>query len=255
MKKPLHVLALFAVASATSDAAVIFSENFGSTTTNPTATAFSVQQAWDYSDSTGTTVNTNESRLFNPAGVGSQENTHGWISSLTTGNTFQQIQSNNTFSALPALNVGESYVITLTWYAASQTSTTANDVNAYVNFTSTGNSFTFVNGSNGTPVSANFSPQTLNDSNGAADTIGMTFLAEGGSGGYDAGRTFTASFTTTDALNGDAFSLALGRTTNVAASAFVMYDNVSIDVAVVPEPGTALLGGLGVLALLRRRRI
>lgn len=31
-------------------------------------------------------------------------------------------------------------------------------------------------------------------------------------------------------------------------------DNVSIDISVVPEPGPAILGGLGLLALLRRRR-
>jgi hypothetical protein len=32
------------------------------------------------------------------------------------------------------------------------------------------------------------------------------------------------------------------------------YDNVRLDGTLVPEPSTALLGGLGMLALLRRRR-
>lgn len=254
MKKTPHLFALFAATTLSSNAAIVFSENFGSATVNPTAASFTAQQTWNYSDSAGTTVNTNESRLFTPAGVGSGETTHGWISSLTTGNTYQQIQSGGTFTGLPTLNVGESYLITLSWYAAAQTSVAANDVNAYVNITTGGNGLSFVSGTNGTPGQGHLVSQTLSDGNAAADTVGISFVAQGGSGGYDAGRNYTAFFTTTDDLNGDAFSLMLGRTTNAAGSAFVIYDNVALDVAVVPEPAAAMLGSLGLLALLRRRR-
>lgn len=254
MKKTSRTLVLLAATTVSARAAVVFSENFGSSTVNPTAASFTVQNTWNYSDSAGTTVNTNESRLFNPGGAGSGENTHGWISSLTAGNTFQQIQSNGTFAGLPALGTGEQYVITLSWYGAAQTSLTANDVNAYVNFTTGGNGLTFVSGANGTPGQVHIVPQTLSDGNAAADTIGLSYLAQGGPGGYDAGRSYTAVFTTTDSLNGDAFSLALGRTTNTGGSAFMIYDNVALDVAIVPEPGAALLGSFGLLALLRRRR-
>ena len=117
-----------------------------------------------------------------------------------------------------------------------------------------GNSLAFVTGANGTPGQVHIVPQILSDGNGASDTVGMNFVAQGGGGGYDAGRNYTATFTTTDALNGDAFSLVLGRTSNVGGAAFVIYDNVTIDVAVVPEPAAALLGSLGLFALLRRRR-
>ena len=255
MNKTPHVIALLAATVLSSDATVIFAENFGSTTVNPTTTSFTVQQTWSYSDNIDTAVNANASRLFNPGAVGSGETTHGWISSLATGNTFQQIQSNGSFTALPTLNLGEYYVVTLSWYGASQTSVTANDVNAYVNFTSSGNSLAFVTGANGAPGQAHIVSQTLSDSNAASDSLGLNFVAQGGAGGYDPGRIYTASFITFDDLNGDAFSLALGRTSNVGGAAFVIFDNVSIDVAVAPEPETALLGSLGILMLLRRRRV
>ena len=254
MKKAPLAVALLAVTAATAKAAIVFSEDFGSSTVNPTATSFTAQQTWNYSDSVDTTVNSNASRLFNPGGAGSGETTHGWISALATGNTFQQIQSTGTFTSLPTLDIGEYYLITLSWYAAAQTSVATNDLNAYVNFTTGGNDLVFASGANGTPGQAHFVSQTLADSNGAGDTIGMNFVAQGGTGGYDASRTYTATFTTTDALNGDAFSLVLGRAANVSASSFAIYDNVALDVAVVPESAAALFGSLSVLVLLRRRR-
>lgn len=254
MSKTPRLLALLAATTLSSNAAVVFSENFGSTNVNPTTGTFTAQQTWNYADSNGAVVDTNASRLFTPGGAGSGETTHGWISALAAGNLYQQIESSGTFSGLPTLNLGEYYLITLSWYAASQTSTAANDVNAYVNLTTASSGLTFVSGSNGTPGQAHLFAQSLSDSNAAAGAVGMNFVAQGGSGGYDAGRTYMATFTTTDALNGDVFSLALGRTTNVAGTPFVIFDNVSVDVSVVPEPASALLGSFGVLLLLRRRR-
>jgi hypothetical protein len=258
MKKTPHVLALLAATAVSANAAVILSENFGSTTVNPTAAtvgAPTVQNSWSYTDSAGATVNTNESRLFNPGGVGSGETTHGWISALTTGNTFQQISTTGNFSTLPALGVGQSYVFTLTFFASAQTSVAANDVNAYVDFASVGKAFSFTTGGNGAITNpTNFSTQTIVDSNAAADTLRLGFVAQGGGGGYNSDRSYTASWTSTSLLGSDSFTLSLGRTTNVAASSFVFFDNVSLDVGVVPEPGCALLGSFGLLALLRRRR-
>ena len=254
MSKTSHLFALLAVTTLSSNAAVVFSENFGGTNVNPTTATFTAEQTWNYTDSNGAVVDANASRLFSPGGAGSGETTQGWISAQATGNTFQQIESSSTFGGLPTLNLGEYYLITLTWYAASQTSTAANDVNAYVNLTTASSGLTFVSGSNGTPGQTHIFAQSLSDSNAAAGAVGMNFVAQGGAGGYDAGRTYTATFTTTDALNGDVFSLALGRTTNVAGTPFVIFDNVSLDVAVVPEPASVLLGSLGLLVLLRRRR-
>ena len=88
----------------------------------------------------------------------------------------------------------------------------------------------------------------------AADTLRLGFVAQGGAGGYNSDRSYTASWTSTSVLGADNFTLALGRTTNVAGTPFAFFDNVSLDVDVVPEPGCALLGSFGLLALLRRRR-
>ncbi|MCW1925775.1 hypothetical protein OKA05_24670 [Luteolibacter arcticus] len=257
MKKTPRVIALLAASIVSANAAVVFSENFGSTTAS-TATTFgspTVQNTWTYSDSAGTTVNTNESRLFNPGGAGSGENTHGWISALTTGNTFQQITTTGSFVTLPALGVGQNYVFTLTFFASAQTSVVANDLNAYVDFSSAGKSFSFTTGSNGSITNpTNFVSQSLSDSNAAADTLRLGFVAQGGGGGYNSDRSYTASWTSTSVLGSDSFSLALGRTTNAAGASFAFFDNVSLDVVVVPEGGCALLGSFGLLALLRRRR-
>lgn len=248
------LLGACALCVASSQAAVVFSEDFGSSQTNPTTNPFTTQNLWNYSDSAGTTINNNDSRLFNPNGAGSQETTVGWITANLNGKTFQQIESGGTFSALPTLNVGEAYLLTLSWYGSAQTSTSA-DAEAYVGFSTIGKNLTFVSGSNGT--TAGYTPQTLTDSAPAPESILMNFIAEGGSGGYVDGRTFTASFLTTDDLNGSAFSIALGRGADLTANpVFVLYDNISLDVSVVPvpEPSAALLGGIGTLALLRRRR-
>ncbi len=53
----------------------------------------------------------------------------------------------------------------------------------------------------------------------------------------------------TSAVQGDFNTVVLRTSTNTAAQ---LFDN--IQVSVIPEPSTALLGGLGLLALLRRRR-
>lgn len=253
MKFPPLFLAAAALAPSLSTGAVILSENFGSTNVNPTATTFTTQESWSYSDSAGTTVTGDESRLFSPGGAGSQETTHGWISALNGAQTFQQIQASKTFVGLPTLEIGQTYQFTLTFYASAQTSVAANDVNAYVQFTSAGNALQDFAGANG-GTATNFVAQTLGDSNAATDVINANFVAQGGAGGYNAPRQYTATWTSSDIANGENYSLALGRGTNVAAASYVFFDNVSLDVSVVPEPSMALLGGLGVLGLLRRRR-
>lgn len=250
---PLALLALAPLAHG----AVIFSENFGTTQANPTTNPFTVQQTWNYSDSAGTTVDANESRLFQPsAGTGSNIGSVGWISLRNGTQTFQQIQSNNTFSGLATLGAGESYQITLNWFGAAEASVVANDDAGYVSFTSAGKTLTFLGGSNGVDTDqTNYASQILTDSNASPDAITMNYTAYAGGAGKNPGRTFSAKFTTTDALNGGAYSVALGLT---SGPSYIIYDDVSVDVTVIPEPSSVLLlcmaGGLGLMALARRRR-
>lgn len=50
------------------------------------------------------------------------------------------------------------------------------------------------------------------------------------------------------------FSMPLVRSAGTASNDFVDFDNITLNFEQVPEPSAALLGGLGLLALLRRRR-
>lgn len=64
------------------------------------------------------------------------------------------------------------------------------------------------------------------------------------------------TFSYTALTSGDPFA---GQTVGIAligtGGTQVLFDNVRLDVASVPEPSSLLLGGLGALALVRRRRI
>lgn len=67
----------------------------------------------------------------------------------------------------------------------------------------------------------------------------------------DSWYTYSFSYTVTgsETALGDDIALRVYGSTDHA-----LIDDVSIDVTAIPEPATALLGGLGLLALLRRRR-
>jgi hypothetical protein len=64
---------------------------------------------------------------------------------------------------------------------------------------------------------------------------------------------FTVTFTTGGTVSNDLYVAA--RYTETGANLIqASLDNVRLDATVVPEPSAALLGGLGLLAMLRRRR-
>ena len=65
---------------------------------------------------------------------------------------------------------------------------------------------------------------------------------------------FTVTFTTGATVSNDIYVAA--RYTETGANLIqASLDNVRLDATVVPEPSTALLGGLGILGMLRRRRV
>ena len=64
-------------------------------------------------------------------------------------------------------------------------------------------------------------------------------------------NTVTETYTSTAAYSTVDLEFRLG---NVSGSTRVLVDDVRLDVTPIPEPSMALLGGLGLLGLLRRRR-
>jgi MYXO-CTERM domain-containing protein len=77
----------------------------------------------------------------------------------------------------------------------------------------------------------------------AGDLLGTTF--------YNAGDTGSKSFTVNNVAGGGNIRIGFWSTVNGGAAGL---DNVAVSVTAVPEPSATLLGGLGMLALLRRRR-
>jgi hypothetical protein len=106
---------------------------------------------------------------------------------------------------------------------------------------------------NGGAAPYNFSLVTFNGAarNDVRTNTGATSTLKSAVGSAGAsGNTITLTYTadgTESVLGQDVAIRIFGATTSAN------YDNFSVDVT-VPEPSTALLGGLGLLALLRRRR-
>ena len=70
----------------------------------------------------------------------------------------------------------------------------------------------------------------------------------------DLNTAYTLISTTQTFSSGDIANFGVANAVNVGTGRQAYFDNGSLQVVVVPEPGAALFGGVGVLLLLRRRR-
>jgi len=92
-----------------------------------------------------------------------------------------------------------------------------------------------------------FDWSVVRTSDSATVASGSTGLFTGGS----ASPTINVSYTAPDS---GAYSLVLTRTGGLGGNANIAVDNITFSQLAVPEPSSALIGSLGALALLRRRR-
>ena len=90
----------------------------------------------------------------------------------------------------------------------------------------------------------NFSMSITRDS---ATTVDIVASLSGGDGNLD--QTYTVNNQTTSIFTYTAAGFLIGGTSSADQVSFS-----SVSYSVIPEPSTALLGGLGLLILLRRRR-
>jgi MYXO-CTERM domain-containing protein len=89
---------------------------------------------------------------------------------------------------------------------------------------------------------------------GAAIYGGPSFATVLGTATYAAGTPGTKSITVNNVAGGTGIRIGFWQSTDPTTGAAAGLDNVAVSVTPVPEPSAALLGGLGLLALLRRRR-
>ena len=101
-----------------------------------------------------------------------------------------------------------------------------------------------------TTTGTNTSAVSINDN--AVHSLAMTITRSSTGLGLSAdldGDTYTASYATGSFFSFSDVTLATGSTGDD-----LRFDNIQVEFSPVPEPSTALLGALGALALLRRRR-
>lgn len=167
----------------------------------------------------------------------------GWTSSGIGSSGPQRF---STQTPLPTNGINHAYLgggatlsqLTSETILGGQTYTLTVDIGQESSFTGSLASFRFFGSTSGIGIA-------LSNLNGTAE---LTNLAPS-RGGYLLNQTFTY----TALASGDPFA---GQTIGIAlvgpSTGQILFDNVRFDV--VPEPSALLLGGLGTLALLRRRR-
>ena len=257
-KSPLLCLAALALAIPAAHAAVITDFSTFSDSGTFTASPNLLQQTW--STTTGVGVNTVRAQYGSGTGAAGQDVFLSDAFKLTTVGMTLIVDAPSTFHAgasggsTGAAGVGLAIATTeatgrtnlVTWFWRKTTSTgTGLGTAGTLRYDSFGASSTTPISSQATDAYSTFSPASIPDS------LFITKTSTGFDLGYIEGGVSTTLYNlvtgTTVTATGDA--IGIYADTRGTSSNYIV-NNLRI----IPEPSTALLGGLGLLALLRRRR-
>jgi hypothetical protein len=267
---PLAALAAVTIAGPSSAATLLFADNFNESPANDVAETFNNNLAGSQSGSIGTTTYT-----VSGSGNSTQHSNGGTQMTLATfpsgfGPAFGRVSLNHDFAAdanaADLANPGDG--ILQFSFTLKNVFGYAGDTTEWVSFTVGSTQMPFVTGGYaGAIFRANGATQSFADGAGvggtpnwtADDVVTITLSGTGGVGSaFDGGG--TVANIQLGANNIGTFTLAqksAAYLTFSAGGANIFgggeFDNLSV--YSIPEPGAAtLLGGLGMLALLRRRR-
>jgi MYXO-CTERM domain-containing protein len=259
----LAALAAFTLAGPASAATLLFADNFNESPANDIAATFNDNVAGTQSGSIGTTTYT-----VSGSGYSTQHSNGGTQMTLATfpsefGPTFGRVSLNHDFAA----NANAADQALVFSFTLKNVFGYAGDTSEWVSFTIGSTQMPFVTGGYaGAIFRANGATQSFADGAGvggtpawaANDVVTITLSGTGGVGSaFDGGG--TVATIQLGANNIGTFTLGQKSAAYLTFSAgganiFGGGEFDDLSVTLVPEPGAALLGGLGMLALLRRRR-
>lgn len=264
--KPASRISLLGLAglalSASANAAVVFFDDFENGLNDATVddTTGGYSQTANVSGSTYSVSNTSRSY-----------NTTLWVDTTTGFGSDRQglINENavNEVAVLPPEGGSQAYAFRYTNSGVTTASGVIGALTVGTTITVSFNVFVdaFNGGNNYAVYLATFNGGTRVDMDDGGPAQGTTALLARavGAATSEAYQTVSFSYTVGDDMidqNGDTVpynSAVLGHDIAIrfdGQTSAASWDNVSVDITVVPEPSAALLGSLGLLALLRRRR-
>jgi hypothetical protein len=222
---PLAALAAFTIAGSAS-AAVLLNTGFEDDAVTVNSDTALVPASWTGYGSNGQYV-VNGNALSGAGIAGANSGNQYFLAFANSTNLFSQIRQDSTL-LWSSFTVGDSLTVSV--------------YTTYRNDLTTGNVAFWLNDSD----------------NAGLLSSGVIDVTDAAVGAWTLRTwTYTIDQTTLDAAaagSWGAVEVGIGTVYNANTNEQVAFDDVSLVYTAIPEPGTALLGGLGMLALLRRRR-
>ena len=215
-------------------AGLIYSDDFQAyPTANPAPNPLTNGPAggtWYFVDPSPPTIAANEHRIYDAGTSGSALQSRCWISSANNARITNAI-------SIPALKAGTNVqVFTLSFLAATDTTTAGRDATFFYQIANSGGTLGFVEGGN-------------LDASQAFTALSGYGTAPTGAKGKTDDRKFRIVFTAADITTTDQISVSLARITNAGASgAFIAIDDVTLSVQLGPPGVLRHPQSLGVVA-------